>query len=192
MQMNACCLVRRCAKEATARTLRETTSVTAWADITTTQSRWSAEVRVTPSKKERLCLNVSDWLFFLVDIDECLDESQCEGGQCQNTDGSFICLCKHPMVLDPNSNQCVLVSDVAGKISPVENNHNFSIALVVPTQVLTFTGLPNDLKCKCFLSKLNQANKIRLMRALLLKHCKRGTLEWPLNSAWQDYWAPSC
>uniref|UniRef100_A0A3Q3GP88 Latent transforming growth factor beta binding protein 1 n=1 Tax=Labrus bergylta TaxID=56723 RepID=A0A3Q3GP88_9LABR len=41
------------------------------------------------------------------DIDECLDESVCVGGQCMNTDGSYMCFCTHPMVLDPNSNRCV-------------------------------------------------------------------------------------
>ncbi|CAJ1066457.1 latent-transforming growth factor beta-binding protein 1 isoform X2 [Xyrichtys novacula] len=42
------------------------------------------------------------------DINECLDESVCVGGQCLNTDGSYMCFCTHPMVLDPNSNSCVL------------------------------------------------------------------------------------
>lgn len=57
-----------------------------------------------------LCLH-----FFPVDINECLDESVCLGGQCLNTVGSYMCFCTHPMVLDPNSNRCVFVSDVAGK-----------------------------------------------------------------------------
>lgn len=57
-----------------------------------------------------LCL-----LFFPVDINECLDESVCVGGQCLNTEGSYICFCTHPMVLDPNSNQCVVVPEVAGE-----------------------------------------------------------------------------
>lgn len=54
--------------------------------------------------------------FFLpVDINECLDESVCVGGQCFNTDGSYMCFCTHPMVWDPDSNRCVIVPDVAGK-----------------------------------------------------------------------------
>uniref|UniRef100_A0A3B5AZA3 Latent transforming growth factor beta binding protein 1 n=1 Tax=Stegastes partitus TaxID=144197 RepID=A0A3B5AZA3_9TELE len=45
------------------------------------------------------------------DIDECLDESVCVGGQCMNTDGSYMCFCTHPMVLDPSVNRCVIVPD---------------------------------------------------------------------------------
>lgn len=85
-----------------------------------------------------LRLNVSDWfclLLFPVDINECLDESLCEGGQCQNMDGSYICMCKHPMVLDPNSNNCVFVPDVAGETPPVQNYVKSSSHDVVPHDV---------------------------------------------------------
>ncbi|XP_061547020.1 latent-transforming growth factor beta-binding protein 1 isoform X4 [Phycodurus eques] len=47
------------------------------------------------------------------DINECIDESVCVGAQCLNTEGSYICFCNHPMVLDPNSNRCIFVPDVA-------------------------------------------------------------------------------
>ncbi|XP_061140649.1 latent-transforming growth factor beta-binding protein 1 isoform X2 [Syngnathus typhle] len=47
------------------------------------------------------------------DINECLDESVCVGAECLNTEGSYICFCNHPMVLDPNSNSCIFVPDVA-------------------------------------------------------------------------------
>lgn len=78
----------------------------------------------TPKGEDVLRLNVSDrfcLLVFPVDDNECLDESLCEGGQCQNTDGSYICMCQHPMVLDPNTNNCVFIPDVAGKSPPMEN-----------------------------------------------------------------------
>lgn len=54
-------------------------------------------------------------VFLSADIDECLDASVCVGGQCVNTDGSYMCFCTHPMVFDPNSNHCVLGPEVAGK-----------------------------------------------------------------------------
>uniref|UniRef100_A0A8D3B4K5 Latent transforming growth factor beta binding protein 1 n=1 Tax=Scophthalmus maximus TaxID=52904 RepID=A0A8D3B4K5_SCOMX len=49
------------------------------------------------------------------DINECLDESVCVGGQCLNTEGSYMCFCTHPMVLDPDSNRCVFIPEVAGE-----------------------------------------------------------------------------
>lgn len=55
--------------------------------------------------------------FFFLDINECLDESVCAGGECLNTDGSFMCFCTHPMTLDPSRNQCVFSSDVPGIVS---------------------------------------------------------------------------
>ncbi|XP_074501775.1 latent-transforming growth factor beta-binding protein 1 isoform X2 [Sebastes fasciatus] len=54
------------------------------------------------------------------DINECLDESVCAGGQCLNTDGSYMCFCTHPMVLDPNSNRCVFISEVAEQHEAVQ------------------------------------------------------------------------
>lgn len=60
-------------------------------------------------------INFNFFLFFLTDINECLDENLCVGGQCLNTDGSYMCFCTHPMVLDPNRSRCVLVPEVAGK-----------------------------------------------------------------------------
>lgn len=53
--------------------------------------------------------------FLPADIDECLDASVCVGGQCVNTDGSYMCFCTHPMVLEPNGNHCVYGPEVAGK-----------------------------------------------------------------------------
>uniref|UniRef100_A0A8D3CN80 Latent-transforming growth factor beta-binding protein 4 n=1 Tax=Scophthalmus maximus TaxID=52904 RepID=A0A8D3CN80_SCOMX len=50
------------------------------------------------------------------DINECLDESVCVGGQCLNTEGSYMCFCTHPMVLDPDSNRCVFIPEVAEQI----------------------------------------------------------------------------
>ncbi|KAM4729848.1 latent-transforming growth factor beta-binding protein 1 isoform 3-T3 [Anableps anableps] len=47
------------------------------------------------------------------DVNECLDESVCDGGECLNTDGSFNCFCKPPMVLNPNSNRCVVLPHLA-------------------------------------------------------------------------------
>lgn len=54
-------------------------------------------------------------VFLSADIDECLDASVCVGGQCVNTDGSYMCFCTHPMVFDPDSNHCVFGPEVAGK-----------------------------------------------------------------------------
>ncbi|XP_014915831.1 latent-transforming growth factor beta-binding protein 1 isoform X2 [Poecilia latipinna] len=47
------------------------------------------------------------------DVNECLDESVCDGGECLNTDGSFNCFCRPPMVLDSNSNRCVMHPQMA-------------------------------------------------------------------------------
>lgn len=66
------------------------------------------EVNVT-----ELCVCAA--LCFLADTDECVDESLCVGGQCVNTDGSYVCFCTHPMVLDPSSNHCVFFPEVLGK-----------------------------------------------------------------------------
>lgn len=53
--------------------------------------------------------------FLLSDINECQDDTVCIGGQCLNTDGSYICFCTHPMVLDPSSSNCVLMPESSGK-----------------------------------------------------------------------------
>ncbi|XP_042288938.1 latent-transforming growth factor beta-binding protein 1 isoform X4 [Thunnus maccoyii] len=45
-------------------------------------------------------------------INECLDESVCVGGQCLDTDGSYICFCTPPMLFDPNSNRCVIIPEM--------------------------------------------------------------------------------
>lgn len=58
---------------------------------------------------------VPDCTLCPADIDECLDESACAGGQCLNTDGSYMCFCTHPMSLDPTSNSCVFIPEVVGK-----------------------------------------------------------------------------
>ncbi|XP_043992193.1 latent-transforming growth factor beta-binding protein 1 isoform X3 [Gambusia affinis] len=47
------------------------------------------------------------------DVNECLDESVCDGGECLNTDGSFNCFCRPPMVLDRDSNRCVVLPQLA-------------------------------------------------------------------------------
>lgn len=52
-----------------------------------------------------------------VDVNECLDESVCDGGECLNTDGSFNCFCRPPMVLSPKSNRCVVLPQLAGESS---------------------------------------------------------------------------
>lgn len=56
-----------------------------------------------------------DYCFLFSDINECLDETVCAGGQCLNTDGSYICFCTHPMVLDPSRNHCVLMPESHGE-----------------------------------------------------------------------------
>ena len=41
------------------------------------------------------------------DVDECLDESNCAGGSCENTFGSFRCLCPPPGRYDPQRRRCL-------------------------------------------------------------------------------------
>lgn len=54
-------------------------------------------------------------LVFAADIDECQDESRCVRGQCLNTDGSYMCFCTSPMVLDPAGSHCILPPELAGE-----------------------------------------------------------------------------
>ena len=49
------------------------------------------------------------------DINECEDDSVCVDGECLNTDGTYMCFCTHPMVLDPQGNHCIFPPDVAGR-----------------------------------------------------------------------------
>lgn len=72
----------------------------------------------TPEKKCQQCLELCVTLgavLFLSDINECMDESVCVGGQCLNTDGSYMCFCTHPMVLDDSGTTCVMMPDAVGK-----------------------------------------------------------------------------
>ena len=55
-------------------------------------------------------------LFYAADTDECLDESNCVGGKCMNTPGSYNCFCPPPMML--MDKRCVFAPPVAGKNVP--------------------------------------------------------------------------
>uniref|UniRef100_A0A8D0CVT7 Latent transforming growth factor beta binding protein 1 n=1 Tax=Sander lucioperca TaxID=283035 RepID=A0A8D0CVT7_SANLU len=66
-------------------------------------------------------------------MDECVDESLCAGGQCLNTDGSYMCFCTHPMVLEPSSNRCVFIPEA------VEQTDYQGICWQTVTQSMTCT-----------------------------------------------------
>ncbi|XP_045927341.1 latent-transforming growth factor beta-binding protein 1 [Micropterus dolomieu] len=72
------------------------------------------------------------------DINECLDESVCVGGQCINTDGSYMCFCTHPMMLDPNSNRCIFVPEVAEQHES-DREHYQDICWQTVTETLSCT-----------------------------------------------------
>ncbi|AWP14468.1 putative latent-transforming growth factor beta-binding protein 1 [Scophthalmus maximus] len=72
------------------------------------------------------------------DINECLDESVCVGGQCLNTEGSYMCFCTHPMVLDPDSNRCVFIPEVAEQHETEQIDYQ-GICWQMVTQTMTCT-----------------------------------------------------
>ena len=47
-------------------------------------------------------------IFYIVDIDECVEIPEiCKNGQCQNTFGSYICVCPLGYRLDYTLQECV-------------------------------------------------------------------------------------
>lgn len=46
-------------------------------------------------------------LFLPADVDECLDESNCRNGVCENTRGGYRCACTPPAEYSPAQRQCL-------------------------------------------------------------------------------------
>lgn len=46
-------------------------------------------------------------LFLPSDVDECLDESNCRNGVCENTRGGYRCACTPPAEYSPGQRQCL-------------------------------------------------------------------------------------
>lgn len=46
-------------------------------------------------------------VFLPADVDECLDESNCRNGVCENTRGGYRCACKPPAEYSPAQRQCL-------------------------------------------------------------------------------------
>lgn len=47
------------------------------------------------------------WVFLPADVDECLDESNCRNGVCENTRGGYRCACTPPAEYSPAQRQCL-------------------------------------------------------------------------------------
>lgn len=45
--------------------------------------------------------------FLPADVDECLDESNCRNGVCENTRGGYRCACTPPAEYSPAQRQCL-------------------------------------------------------------------------------------
>uniref|UniRef100_A0A8C0JB78 Latent transforming growth factor beta binding protein 3 n=1 Tax=Chelonoidis abingdonii TaxID=106734 RepID=A0A8C0JB78_CHEAB len=66
--------------------------------------------RVTSVLQARLLYDGN--LLECVDVDECLDESNCVNGLCENTRGAYVCTCPAPAVYDPTHKKCLAPSEI--------------------------------------------------------------------------------